>query len=69
MAEVSYYYIYKDNVGQWRWRFTAKNGKIIAMSSESYYNLTDCEHAVGLIKTQSASSPVIGDNDYDKLRK
>jgi uncharacterized protein YegP (UPF0339 family) len=69
MADVSYFYIYKDSAGQWRWRFTAKNGKIIAMSSESYHNLVDCEHSVSLIKTQGANSPVIGDDDFDKLRK
>jgi uncharacterized protein YegP (UPF0339 family) len=68
MAEVSYYYIYKDTAGQWRWRFTAKNGKIIASSSESYHNLSDCEHAAQLIKNQSVDSPIIGDENYQKLR-
>jgi uncharacterized protein YegP (UPF0339 family) len=27
---------YQDNVGDWRWRVVARNGKIIADSGESY---------------------------------
>lgn len=69
MAEVSYFYIYKDVAGQWRWRFTAKNGKIIAVSSESYINLSDCEHSVVLMKQESQFAPVIGDEHFDRLRK
>lgn len=26
----------------WRWKLTASNGKIIAASSEAFYNKTDC---------------------------
>ena len=69
MAEVSYFYVYKDVAGQWRWRFTAKNGKIIAVSSESYINLSDCEHSVVLMRQESQFSPVIGDEHFDRLRK
>lgn len=69
MAGISYFYIYKDTTNQWRWKFVATNGKTIAVSSESYHNLNDCESAVDLIKTQSAGSPVVGDDNYKKLRK
>ena len=69
MAEVSYFYVYKDVAGQWRWRFTAKNGRIIAVSSESYINLSDCEHSVMLLKLESQFAPVIGDEHFDRLRK
>ncbi|WP_016701649.1 YegP family protein [Pseudomonas chlororaphis] len=69
MSGVSYFYIYKDTAAEWRWRFTAKNGKTIAVSSEGYNNLVDCEHAVGLMKAESPTAPIIGDDDYDRLRK
>ncbi|MFG0863856.1 hypothetical protein BGP82_20350 [Pseudomonas putida] len=69
MAEVAYFYIYKDAAKEWRWKFVAKNSKIIAVSSESYHNLVDCEHAVGLLKEQGPTAPVIGDDDFDRLRK
>ena len=68
MAGVSYFYIYKDNSGEWRWNFTSSNGRTIAVSSESYKNLGDCEHSVSLIKTESPAAPVIGDDNYKKLR-
>ncbi|TLX70481.1 DUF1508 domain-containing protein [Pseudomonas nicosulfuronedens] len=69
MAEVAYFFIYKDAAKEWRWRFTAKNSKIIAVSSEGYHNLSDCEHSISLLKEQGPTGPVIGDDDYDRLRK
>lgn len=69
MSSVAYFKIYKDTAGEWRWRFTAKNGKTIAVSSEGYNNLADCESSVSLIKSETPSAPVIGDDEYDKLRK
>lgn len=68
MAGVPYFYIYKDNAGQWRWSFKATNGKTIAVSSEAYHNLVDCEHSVSLIKTQGPQSVTVGDDNYKKLR-
>jgi uncharacterized protein YegP (UPF0339 family) len=34
--------IYKDKRGEWRWRAVASNGRILAVSSESYKNRPDC---------------------------
>lgn len=68
MASVAYFYIYKDQAGQWRWRFSATNGKTIAVSSEGYNNLSDCEHSVTLIKTEAPRAPVIGDDNFKRLR-
>lgn len=65
---ISYFYIYKDTSKQWRWRFVATNGKTIAVSSESYHNLFDCEHSIALVKKDAPTSPVIGDDDYDKSK-
>lgn len=68
MQRVSYFWIYKDASEQWRWKFVAKNGKTISVSSESYHNLQDCEHSVSLMKEEGPSSPVIGDDDFKKVR-
>lgn len=43
-----YYEVYKSGA-YWRWRFKANNHEIIA-SGESYYNKSDCLHAVELMK-------------------
>lgn len=37
---------YKDARNQWRWRVKALNGKILAISSESYKNKKDCRTAL-----------------------
>ena len=41
---------------QWRWRFRARTGEIIA-SGEGYYNLADCMRAIEIMR-QSADAPV-----------
>ena len=54
---MGFYAMYRDTQNQWRWRYTASNGKIIAVSSESYWNKADCQHSISLIKA-SANAPV-----------
>lgn len=47
------------NIGQFRWRLRANNGRIIATShTETYYNLADCEAAVALVKG-SGDAPIV----------
>ncbi|MCH8343700.1 MAG: DUF1508 domain-containing protein [Planctomycetes bacterium] len=48
--------IYKDKVGEWRWRLRAANNEIIA-AGEGYKNKVDCLHAIDLVKS-SAGAPV-----------
>lgn len=55
---MSYYVLYKDATNQWRWQYVASNSKIIAVSSESYWNKADCLNAINLMKN-SYSSQVI----------
>ena len=54
---LSRYQIYQDVSRQWRWRFVAANGRIIATSGESYWNKADCEHGIMLVKG-SSNAPV-----------
>jgi uncharacterized protein YegP (UPF0339 family) len=44
--------IYRDEGGEYRWRFRADNGEIVA-SGEGYRRKEDCAHAVRLIKDQA----------------
>jgi uncharacterized protein len=50
------YCIYTDVRGEWRWRLKAKNGEIIAVSSEGYKTRASCEAAIKLVKG-SADAP------------
>ena len=52
------YEIYRDTVSEWRWRFIAANGEIIAVSSEGYVNKSDCSYSISLVKT-SITVPVV----------
>lgn len=47
---MSKFVVYQDRSNQWRWRFLAANGKIIADSAEAYWNKADCKSAIGLLK-------------------
>ena len=38
--------IFKDANLEFRWRFKAKNGKLLAESAERYNNQANCEHAI-----------------------
>jgi len=51
------FHLYKDNIGQWRWRLKAANHKIVADSAESYWNRADAEAAIQLVKS-AFSAPV-----------
>ena len=45
--------IYKDEVGEYRWRLQASNAKVIADSGEGYKRKADCEHGIELVKASS----------------
>lgn len=56
------YLMYKDAAKEWRWKYEAKNGRIIAVSSESYHNKADCRHSVDLIRG-SGNDPIWAENE------
>jgi len=45
-----YYHLYLDTARQWRWRYVASNGKIIAVSSESYIAKSDAVHSIMIMR-------------------
>ncbi|WP_435015740.1 YegP family protein [Tundrisphaera sp. TA3] len=55
---MSRFVIFKDDQGEFRWRFLAANHKVIAVASESYVSKSDCEHGIELIKKNSVEAPV-----------
>jgi len=60
---MSSFHVYKDIKGEFRWRFVATNGKIIAVSSEGYTAKKDCEHGIDLLKKEAAGAPVHDETD------
>jgi len=53
--------IYKDTQGEFRWRFHANNGQILAESSEGYNNRANCQHGIILIKQEATNAQVNDD--------
>lgn len=56
------YVIYRDEDKQYRWRFVAANGNIIADSGEGYRQKDDCENGIQIMKG-SASVQVVDTTD------
>ena len=54
--------IYKDERREFRWRFKANNGLILAESAEGYNNPANCEHAIVMVKQQLANARI--NNDF-----
>lgn len=50
--------LYRDGIGQWRWRMRVQNGNVIADSGEGYARREDCEHGIALVK-QSAEAAIV----------
>jgi uncharacterized protein YegP (UPF0339 family) len=59
MSNVPYFDLYRDSRGEYRWRFRASNGRIIADSAEGYVHRSDCEAAIRLLKSEGPAAPVV----------
>ncbi len=50
--------VYKDNAGEYRWRFQAANNQVVATSGEGYDSKQGCLNGIQLTKTNSRA-PVV----------
>ena len=50
--------IYKDQAGEFRWRFKASNHEVIAVSSEGYKTKYGCEHGIALIQREGPDAEI-----------
>ncbi len=48
--------LYKDDAREFRWRFKASNGKIIADSGEGYINKRDAIDGINFVKNYAANA-------------
>lgn len=55
MAQRTYpsYLIYKDKSGDYRWKYQAVNGQILADSGEGYRTKKDCKHGMDQVRASS----------------
>lgn len=64
MSNTPRFEVYRDKADEYRWRFVAANGRIMADSGESYTRREDCHDAVArlveLIKaTDRTANPTV----------
>jgi uncharacterized protein YegP (UPF0339 family) len=52
------FFIYKDTAGEYRWRYQATNGKIIADSGEDYVTKADCRRGLDLMIATNPHTPI-----------
>jgi len=45
-----HFVIYRDKANQWRWTLFAANNRRVADSAEGYWNKTDCQHGIELVR-------------------
>ena len=53
-----FFHLYRDASLQWRWTLYAANNRKIADSGEGYWNKSDAEHGIDLVKGTNYSTPV-----------
>lgn len=64
---MAFFFVNKDVADQWYWTFLADNHKIIARSSESYINKTDCVNSIRIIKAKAATTNIHDQTDSAKI--
>ena len=52
------YHVYKDGVGEWRWRLLASNKKIIADSGEGYSAKASCLAGIESVKGSGGAAVI-----------
>jgi uncharacterized protein YegP (UPF0339 family) len=54
--------VYKDNARLFRWRLRSADNRVIAEGCEGYYNRSDCENAVNLVRNEADKAGLILNN-------
>lgn len=59
LKEMGRFEVYIDESGKHRWRYVARNGNIIAVSSEGYTNYLGCRAGLMLMQSTTFDTPII----------
>jgi uncharacterized protein YegP (UPF0339 family) len=50
--------IFKDEIGEWRWRLVGRNGRIIAAAGESFKRKGGCKKSVEKVREGALMAPI-----------
>ncbi|WP_165072148.1 YegP family protein [Paludisphaera rhizosphaerae] len=53
------FYIYRDDVGEYRWRMQAASSEIVAVSGPGYHSNGECRSAIERIRSRAAAAGII----------
>ena len=54
-----FFWVYRDDAGEWRWRLYAwKNRRILADSGEGFPSRQSCERNIALVKAVAPAAPI-----------
>ena len=63
MKRLGKFEIYRDAVGDWRWRLLASNGEPIARGGEGYSTRAACEHGIRSVRWNAPFAPVVEEKE------
>lgn len=52
--------VYRDQKSEYRWRFRADNGRIVADSAEGYTTRAACDRGIEIVKTEAGRAGTQG---------
>ncbi|PQJ36792.1 hypothetical protein BSZ35_00105 [Salinibacter sp. 10B] len=61
----SWFELYQDDEGEYRWRLRAPNSEIIAVASEGYHNRGDARSGIELLQNQGPVAEIIDETEED----
>jgi uncharacterized protein len=59
MAEKPRFVMYLDTASEYRWRFRASNGEIVADSAEGYTTRAGCENGINIMRREAPTAELI----------
>jgi uncharacterized protein YegP (UPF0339 family) len=57
--EPMYFVLYRDIALQWRWALFSENHRKIADSAEAYFNKSDAQHGIALVRSTTTATTLI----------
>lgn len=66
---MTHFEVYKDVLGQYRWRLRSSNNRIIAVSGEGFVSVTTAYNSIQLIKQLALGARIIDKTPQAAFRR
>jgi uncharacterized protein YegP (UPF0339 family) len=58
--------MFKDEIGEWRWRLVGRNGRIIAAAGEGFKRKGGCKKSVEKVREGALMAPIVEEPETKK---